>query len=82
MAIIVQHFETNKKFILLGTSYSHYKDSRPSFLGGNLFPHEEEGEYQLAAVCDEKGEIEWFSTSELTVIEVDGMAPNDVLRKL
>jgi len=81
MATIVKHNKTGKHYILLGTSYSFYKDSRPSFLGGTLFPHEEEGEFEVAAVCNEKGIIGWFRTEELTVVEIDGTCPKEVLKK-
>lgn len=53
---------------LVGTGYSFFKDSRPSFLGGTLFPHEEEGELTYAAVSDEHGVISWVKTIELKVI--------------
>lgn len=79
MPVIVQHLKTKKVFVLLGASYSYFKDSRPSFLGGVLFPHEEEGEFTLAAVSDAKGEIGWFPTRELKVVEVDGKSPGDIL---
>ncbi|MBP1989093.1 hypothetical protein [Paenibacillus eucommiae] len=72
MAIIVQHRETKQAYIMLGTSYAAYVDSRSSFLGGALFPHRESGELPLAAVCSESGKIEWFLTEDLVVIEVDG----------
>lgn len=72
MATLVKNNKSGKYYYLLGTSYSFYKDTTPSFFGGNLFPNEDEGEFKLAAVSDPNGEIMWFSTNELTVIEVDG----------
>lgn len=79
MAIITRHRESNKVYVLIGTGYGAYKATTPSFLGGNLFPHEEEGEIPVAAVTDEKGEIQWFYTNELKVIEIDGMKVEEVL---
>jgi hypothetical protein len=79
MAVIVQQVQTGKIFILLGTSYSYFKDSRPSFLGGVLFPHEEEGEYALVAVSDRQGRIVWLPAEELRVLEADGTSPDKLL---
>ncbi|SKC82212.1 hypothetical protein [Maledivibacter halophilus] len=73
MAVIVQHKETLKKFIFLGVGYGTYKATRPSFLGGNLFPNEDEGETRVAAVCDKEGNIIWFPPKDLKVIEIDGV---------
>ncbi len=79
MAIIVKHLRTETLYVFLGASYSFFKDSRPSFFGGVLFPHEEEGEFQLAAVCDDTGQICWISVTDLEVVSVDGANPADIL---
>lgn len=73
MAIVVEHRKTLKKFILLGVGYGTYKATRPSFIGGNLFPNEEEGETRVVAVCDKNGNIIWFSPNKLRVVEIDGI---------
>jgi hypothetical protein len=72
MATIVQHKNTSAHYVLIGTGFGAYKSQRPSFVGGNLFPHEEAGEIPVAAVCNNEGIIQWFYTDELTVIEIDG----------
>ncbi|MDQ7095076.1 hypothetical protein REC12_15880 [Desulfosporosinus sp. PR] len=79
MAVIVVHRVTGQYYALVGTGYSFYKDSRPSFLGGVLFPHQEEGEFKGAAIADEQGSISWVHTSELKVIEVDGIKVGELL---
>ncbi len=79
--VIVKHVSTGKHFILLGASYSYFKDSRPSFLGGDLFPHEEQGEFHMTAVSDGKGDIYWFSSNELVVVKVDGCSPKTILEE-
>ncbi|MEA4900534.1 hypothetical protein [Desulfitobacterium sp.] len=79
MTIIVRHRKSNKVYALIGTGYGAYKATTPSFLGGNLFPHEEEGEIPVAAVTNEEGEIQWFYTNELEVIEMDGVKIKEVL---
>ncbi|MBS4031246.1 MAG: hypothetical protein KGZ63_07500 [Clostridiales bacterium] len=78
MATIVLHKETGKQFVLIGTGYGAFKASRPSFFGGNLFPHDEEGQMPLAAVCDKAGTIYWIYTEELKVIEIDGERIEDI----
>lgn len=80
MATIVVHKDTGKYYALVGTGYSFFKDSRPSFLGGALFPHEEEGELMCAAISDEQGEISWVQTNELEVIEIDGVRIGEILK--
>lgn len=79
MAVLVQHVESGRVFVLIGTGYSCYKDSRPSYLGGVLFPHEEEGHYELVAVSDSRGRITWLQADEVRVLEVDGISPEKLL---
>lgn len=79
MAIIVRHRNTEEVYALIGTGYGAYKATRPSFLGGNLFPHEEEGEIPVAAVSNVAGDIEWFYTKDLQVIEIDGINVEELL---
>lgn len=80
MPIVVLHKPTEKHYILVGTSYSYFKDSRPSAFGGTLFPHEEEGEFEMAAVCDENGKITWLESRELIVIGIDKFSPSEILQ--
>lgn len=79
MATLIKNEKNGRYYFLIGTSYSFYKDTSPSFLGGNLFPNEDEGEFKLAAVCDEQGEIKWFPTDEIKVIEVDGVKVHELI---
>jgi hypothetical protein len=82
MAITVRSIKSSNIYILLGTSFSYFKDSRPGIFGGNLIPHEEEGEFKMAAVCDSQGNIEWLPTDELKVIEVDGIKISSQFEKI
>jgi hypothetical protein len=79
MAVIVRHEESKQVYVLVGTSYSYYKDSRPSFFGGDLFPHEEEGLFDQVAVADASGKIRWLPTGQVRVIEIDGKKVEDIL---
>lgn len=80
MAVIVRHKQNKLVYVLVGTSYSYFKDSRPSFFGGDLFPHEEEGLFDQVAAVDASGKIQWFPTEQIQVIEVDGKKLEDILR--
>lgn len=79
MATIVVLKVTGKHYALVGTGYSFFKDSRPSFLGGVLFPHQEEGESMCAAISDEYGVIRWVQTNEIRVIMIDGVRIGEIL---
>ena len=79
MSTLVKNNNTGKHYYLIGTSYSFYKDTVPSFWGGNLFPNEDEGEFKIAAVCNEDGDIEWFCADDLKVIEVDGVKVSELI---
>jgi predicted RNA-binding Zn-ribbon protein involved in translation (DUF1610 family) len=74
MAITVRNIRNNKFYILLSASFSFFKDSRPGIFGGNLLPQIEEGEFKIAAVCNKNGEIEWFPSADLKVLEIDGVS--------
>jgi hypothetical protein len=78
MGIIVRDRKTYKKYILLGTGFGAYKAVRPSFFGGNLIPHEDEGTIKTVAVCDSRGDIIWIDSNNLQVIEVDGKKISEI----
>lgn len=82
MATIVKLKATDTKFILIGTGYGAYKATRPSFFGGNLVPHEDEGTIQVAAVTNETGNIYWIPTEKLEVVEIDGVGIVEIAAKL
>lgn len=79
MAIVVSYKKDGKKYILIGTGFGAYKATRPSFFGGNLFPHEDEGNIRVVAVADREGDIHWVDSDDLRVIEVDGNKIEDLL---
>ncbi len=79
MAIIVEHKDSGKKYILLGTGFGAFKASRPSVFFGDWLPKEESGELTMVAVCDNQGQIGWISSEELTVVEVEGRRPAEML---
>lgn len=79
LATIVEDKVTHKKYFLLGAGLGVYKMGRPSFLGGNLVPHEESGELHVLAVCDNKGEVLFIESDQLRVVSIDDI-PLDALK--
>jgi hypothetical protein len=79
MAILVLHKQTGIRYVLIGTGYGAYSSSNSSLFGGDLFPNEEHGEIQLAALSDSNGCIIWLPTEELQVMEIDGVAVGKLL---
>ena len=79
MATIVKHKDTGEKYVLLGTGFGAFKATRPGIFFGNLLPQEESGELTMVAVCDRDGRIGWIHSEELTVVEIDGMAPSWII---
>jgi hypothetical protein len=81
MATIVQHKPTGLRYVLIGTGLGGAKAISPGFLGGNLFVRDKGQEIPAAAVCDAQGNITWFYTKELQVLEVDGVRIGDYFLK-
>lgn len=79
MTVIVKHLRTQQYFALIGTGHGAYKAARPSLFGGNLIPHEDEGEIPMAAVSNNLGDIQWFYTKDLKVMEIDGVRIDEIL---
>ncbi len=82
MTVVVMHKKIEKIYVLIGTGYGTYvnKDASTSF--GYLLPYEETGEIPVAAVSDSDGNIIWYPTSELRVIQVDGVNVTDLFNNL
>lgn len=78
MATIVEHQKSGNRYILVGTGFGIYKSTR-SGSGLSLTAVEEENHFHLVAVCDRKGEIKWFYSDDLIVLEIDGERPADLL---
>ncbi|MBP89300.1 MAG: hypothetical protein CMJ64_21730 [Planctomycetaceae bacterium] len=79
MATIVQSKRNGKKYVLLGTGFGAYKSTRPGVFFGNLIPDEQEGQITMVAVCSKDGNGRWTHSDDLTVIEVDGSSPSELL---
>lgn len=64
MAIFVEHKKTGRLFVLISGGFGIYK----SF--GTL---EEQGTRLKICVCDRQGDLGWFNSDEIRVINVDGL---------
>jgi hypothetical protein len=79
MAIFVEHTKTGHQYLLLGTGFGTYPVSQlPSFLGKFVSEAEPE-ETQVVALCDRAGKIFWLNSAEVTIIEIDGKTPSELL---
>lgn len=79
MATVIQHLETRREYVLLGTGFGMFKAQKPSFIFGNLLPDTDADSVEAVCVCDAKGEIQWFLAKEVQVVQVDGQSPAQIL---
>ena len=79
MAVIAEHIQSGKKFVLLGTGFGAFKATRPSLFFGNLAPSEESGQVTMVAVSNNRGQIGWVHSEELRIVEIDGKAPAELV---
>lgn len=80
MSTIVLHKPTNKKYILIGTSYE--KPVKVDYLEplyGSLHRSKSNPAMEMAALCDSRGYISFFPSDELIVIEIDGVSPAQII---
>ena len=77
MATVVEHLPTGRRFLLMGAGYGMSASSRPSFIGGALFPTTSEETMPLIAVCDATGAIGWLPAADLRVVSIDGVKPEE-----
>ena len=79
MATIVKLKNSDKHAVLVGVGYGMFKSARPNAFFGDLLPSEKSGESQMAAVSTASGDILWCSSSDLTIISIDGESPRKQL---
>ena len=72
MSVIVKHKENNQKYVMIGTGYGTMKEDKNKFFGDHLIHQDDEKLSTMAAVCDYKGQIFWYDTDDLKIIEIDG----------
>ncbi|MCT4584381.1 MAG: hypothetical protein N4A54_05590 [Peptostreptococcaceae bacterium] len=73
MAIIATNINDGKNYIIVGCGFNLPTPKNPVFL---MSIKEQEG---VVAVCDESGKIFWMNSSELEVVEVDGILVEELL---
>lgn len=73
MSVIVRHKVSEKKYVMIGTGYGIMKSNEPKYFGHHLLHQDEEKLMKMAAVSDEEGNIFWYDTDELSVLEIDGV---------
>ncbi len=79
MAIIVENIVSKKKFVLLGSSFSYFKEISENLVF-RFIRNTEEGEFEVITITDETGEILFRNADEFKVIEIDGKHIEDLLK--
>ncbi|MFK7972287.1 MAG: hypothetical protein AB8F95_18095 [Bacteroidia bacterium] len=77
MAIIVKHRKTGAKALLIGAGFGAHASARPDFIWGDWSPRKESGTVRTVAICGKNGVVRWVNSSEIIVVEIDGMAVSD-----
>ena len=73
MATIVEHIDTKKKYVLLGTGLGVYQSA----------PHlgmKETGVEKHICVSNPNGGIQWLQSKEVIILSVDGKSPEEILQ--
>lgn len=80
MSTIVLHKPTNRKYILIGTGYEKQnKVDNMEPLYGSLHRSKIGQAMEMAALCDSSGQIRFFPSDELVVLEIDGVSPAQII---
>lgn len=79
MAIIVRHVRNGNEYLLLSAGLALGKGGLPPRFLRNFIPEEESGEGQWLTLCDRTGCILRLPASEVTVIEIEGKKPSELL---
>lgn len=77
MAIIVKHNETGKHLAVVGTGYGAFQSSSRD--GYHL--RADSGEMTMLACAFPDGKILWCDSKDVSVIEIDGKSPSEILEK-
>jgi hypothetical protein len=76
MATIVENIASEKRFVLLGSSYSYFKDTwKNRFFFSNKFE-----EFEVISITDETGEIYFKNATEFRVVRIDGKTISEMLK--
>ena len=80
MSIIVKHRRTGNKYIFLGIEGQGEKNNSPGRFLSDLFTQDDsELSTTLVLVCDAAGRIFVADIDDLTVVEIDGQKPEEIL---
>ena len=79
MTTIVTDIEKGGRYLLLGGGYASDRIERPHIIFGQMAPNVDENQHSLVLVANEQGRIGWVQVSQLRVISVDGMSPEEAL---
>lgn len=79
MTTIVEEIKTEKRFVLLGTGFGAYQSMKNNTMFGEIISEVDKGQFAMVCVSNNKGEIGWFESNEVKVVNVDGKSPHELL---
>ena len=79
MAIIVENIESKMRFVLIGSSFSYYKEISEHRLLSFL-RNTEEGEFEVITITNENGDILFRNADEFKIVEIDGKPIKEFLK--
>lgn len=71
MAVVVRREKDGETFVVVGAGLSASQHN-PLF---------SQNVSRMLCICDKSGDLYWVPTTELTVVEVDGLPPAEVLKE-
>ena len=77
MTTIVEHRDTNGRYVVVGTGFGQTFREKTDFLGFKNTTWDKVG---VVCVSDADGTLKWFDGSELRLVSVDGQSPERILR--
>ncbi len=80
MAIVAKLKSSGIHVIVVGTGYGAFESARPGRILGDLIPSYQSGRLGMVAVATKTGEVAWCPSSEIEIVEIDGVAINEVLQ--
>lgn len=79
MATIVRDIFKDRLYVLVGVGYGASESTRPSAMTP-LMTTRTSKEAEMVAVANRDGEIQWLSSSQLSVVSVDGSTCRELIQ--
>ena len=80
MATFVEHKKTGRLFVLVSGGFGVYQSAGANSV--DRMKIHEQGTCLKVCVCDRQGDLGWFNSNEVRVINVDGLDIKEELKDL